>query len=381
MTMPRLTLPLKRALKEGFDEADVQRIWRGVLARSTRGPSAAAAWRWLVPRAALAMAVLAAVLVFGKWYRASRGPLELAAGGRLPSQLVVASSEAKRWVELADGSRIGLGPGTELDVLANSQTEFLTLLNQGRSTFEVRPGGTRRWVIECGLATVEVLGTKFSIERSPERLQILVSSGVVLVRGELVPGRVQRCRAGEHIVVTDPAMAVARAVPSVPELPIASASPSNDHTTPSDSPALPYAGASARNSSSAEPAPSSGRHAELDELVTRADSARQAGNFDQAAALLERAVEVGGTDPRAAIAALTLARLAMHRSPERASRALSAVLATGAPRGLEEDAMARLVEARARAGDRDGARQAALDYERRFPDGARLAEVKRWSAD
>jgi transmembrane sensor len=379
--MSKLTLPLLPVLKEGFNETDVQRIWRGVLARSTRGASAPAGWRWIAPRAALAMALLAAALVFWNWYRPSRGPLELAAGGRPPSQLVVASSEAKRWVELADGSKIGLGPGTALDVLANSETEFLTFLRQGKSTFEVRPGGTRRWVIECGLATVEVLGTKFSIERSPGKLHILVSSGVVLVRGELVPDRVQRCRAGEHMVVTDPAAVVAHAVPSVANAPMASSSPASDRAVPSESPDLPRAAASVRVSSGSESVTGSKDQLEIDELVTRADSARQAGDLDQAATLLERAVAVGGKNPKAAIAALTLARLAMDRSPERASRALSVVLATGAPRGLEEDAMARLVEARARAGDREGARQAALDYERRFPDGSRLAEVRRWSAD
>jgi len=47
--------------------------------------------------------------------------------------------------------------------------------------------------------------------------------------------------------------------------------------------------------------------------------------------------------------------------------------------GLEEDARARLVEAHARAGHGERAREAAADYERHFPRGSRLAEVRRWA--
>ena len=71
----------------------------------------------------------------------------------------------------------------------------------------------------------------------------------------------------------------------------------------------------------------------------------------------------------------------MTQAPERAERALSAVLKAGAARGLEEDVLARLVEARARMGNPSGAQSLARDYQRRFPEGAHRAEVERWAAE
>jgi hypothetical protein len=42
--------------------------------------------------------------------------------------------------------------------------------------------------------------------------------------------------------------------------------------------------------------------------------------------------------------------------------------------------MATLVEAHARAGQREGAAQAAHAYEERYPKGRREAEVRRWAS-
>jgi len=119
----------------------------------------------------------------------------------------------------------------------------------------------------------------------------------------------------------------------------------------------------------------------LDQLVREADAARRAGDLDTATELLERTVREAGNDPRGALAALTLARLNQNRSPAKVAWALGTALGSGAPRGLEEDLLARLVQARAQSGDRAGAKRAALEYQRRFPSGARLDEVRRWAAE
>ncbi|MBN2196659.1 MAG: FecR domain-containing protein [Polyangiaceae bacterium] len=366
--MSRLRLPVGDALRDGFDEVDVQRVWRGIHGHAAAASDRRRAWRWGAPGVALAAAALILLLVLVPRGNAPVRPLELSDGG-LPATLAAAAGEPERTVELSDGSRIVLGAGASLDVLSNEAGSFLTALRHGHTRFDVRPERDRRWVIECGIATVEVVGTAFSIDRGPDRVEVAVERGTVIVRGDRVPDQVQRLSTGERLVVTRPKPAVAGGPASAPER---AASPSAGQP------------ASAPSSTATPPTPSptsAQAPIRIDDLVRRADAARAAGDVALATELLERVVnETSADDPRRALAALTLARLNMAQSPERASRALSSALASTPP-GLEEDVLARLVEARARAGDREGARQAAQRYERRFPSGARLAEVRRWIAE
>ena len=56
-------------------------------------------------------------------------------------------------------------------------------------------------------------------------------------------------------------------------------------------------------------------------------------------------------------------------------------IALGLPGGLAEDAYARLVEARSRAGDGAGARAAASEYAQKYPNGSRASTIQRWVGD
>ena len=373
--MTRLPLPVGDALRDGFTEVDVQRVWRGIQARGAAATARDRARRWTVPVAVLAAA--AALLLFLS-PRAARdsGPLRLAGGGE-PQVLLGPATVAEQTVELTDGSRIVLAAGTTLDVLSNEPGSFLTALRRGRSRFDVRPDPDRRWVIECGLATVEVVGTAFTVDRRPDRLEVAVERGTVLVRGDRVPDQVQRLSAGERLVIEAPRGSSPPA--PAPRRPATSAPAAPAHPVPAAS--TPASEASPDGATSAPRRAGTRAGDPIDELVRRADAARSRGDVALAAELLERAVsEAPPGDPRRALAALTLARLDGSRAPDRASRALDRAL-SDAPSGLQEDVLARLVEARARAGDREGARRAAAEYELRFPAGARLAEVRRWTAE
>jgi len=83
-------------------------------------------------------------------------------------------------------------PRRSLEVLNNDQSSFSTALRRGRATFEVHPGGPRRWTVEGGLATIEVVGTEFTLERGPESAGGHRAPGRGAVRGEHVPDRVQK---------------------------------------------------------------------------------------------------------------------------------------------------------------------------------------------
>ncbi|WP_394825200.1 FecR domain-containing protein [Pendulispora albinea] len=480
MKVADLKTPLREHLEDGFDEADLHRTWRGVqrqLARREVGANRHALW-------AIAFGSVMAALAFvlwlahGPWF--SAGPLRLARGP-LPSELGGPGAAAP--MEFSDGSRVTLAPNSHLEVLQNSGDAFVTALRRGRSNFEVHPGGPRRWVIECGLATVEVVGTAFSIQRDAGRVGVSVERGVVVVRGEQVPGHEKRLVAGDQLEIVGAEAALAgpessaaesfrsfpqplhfsqddRSTPSadgvadVPGAPLLkspyaapvamapapvatapaasapAASESLAATAPvatepaasesfvatappeayapfavapgssapatvlpplsSSQPAGPLAPAApppaAGPLASAAPASAAGPLASaapmpdpVDIMLREADRAQRTGDRRRAADVLHRVIQDAHGDPRASFAAFTLARLTMEDDPRASAALLSAMIEAGAPRGLEEDARARLVEAYARAGERARAQSAAADYERRFPRGSRLTEVRRWA--
>ena len=125
---------------------------------------------------------------------------------------------------------------------------------------------------------------------------------------------------------------------------------------------------------------SSTQTASVDDLLALADVARLSGHPADAVTPLTRVMTEHADDPRAPLAAFTLGRLSLDAlgRPAQAAAAFQRAIQLGLPQSLREDAYARMVEARARAGDEAGASAAALDYEQHFPDGKRLREVQRW---
>jgi transmembrane sensor len=227
-------------------------------------------------------------------------------------------------IALDDGSRIELDPGSRLETIENGPTRFSTLLARGRARFSVRPGGRRRWVVEGGLATIEVVGTVFVVERGDEGVRVSVERGVVIVRGERVPDRVRRLTAGESIFIPRQApVAAAAPVEPVPaHLPERAQAPPG-RTAPEQT------------------------EDELDALQRRADTARRRGDVGSAIALLRRAMasaEPG--DPRTAIVLFTIGRLEMdaRHDTARAREAFERALALGRPEHLEPQARRRLEE-------------------------------------
>ena len=120
--------------------------------------------------------------------------------------------------------------------------------------------------------------------------------------------------------------------------------------------------------------------ASLDVLLLASDTMRLTGQPDRALDYLDRAAVLAESDARAPLVAFTRGRLlltALSR-PYDAAEAFARARAL-APRGsLAMDALAREVEARAQAGDAVAARARAEEYVARYPNGLRLAAVRRW---
>ena len=113
-------------------------------------------------------------------------------------------------------------------------------------------------------------------------------------------------------------------------------------------------------------------------LLAAADAARLQGRAQEGAALLRRIVQQHRADPRAPLAAFTLGRLLLMElaQPRQAAAAFADARAL-APHGpFAEDALAREVEAWAKAGDDAKARARAQDYLRAYPSGRRVPAVR-----
>jgi transmembrane sensor len=411
----RLPTPVRRTLRSGLDEVALARVWRRVEARRRatsggelliRGWAAAVRQRGFGAAAMLAAVVGIVVLVWAASSRHSRdgaaGPLRTADGRELAT-MAEASGDARTFF-LTDGSIVTLKAGATLRVLENDGAAVVALLASGGARFDVQPGGPRRWTIECGVAAIEVVGTRFSIERQPGRVRVAVEHGTVLVRGDRVPDRVEKLTDGDALEVTETGAPVAAPKTLVPSptgfesvdastpLPRTAASPSSGAAAQAGDPAAaasspPWRELARRGEYSAAYAllgTSGIGHVSADgtvsDLLAVADVARLSGHPGEAVAALQHIVATYPDDPRAALAAFTLGRVELDALDDAADAAdaFARAIVLGVPDGLLEDAYARLVEARARAGDRAGARRAAQTYRERFPNGTRAASIDRW---
>lgn len=386
--MSRIRLPLKDHLQDPVDEAAIYRVALAVDARIEGRRRRRATRLLLVGVAAAAGALILATVHF----RRDPGPLLLADGGQIAT---VEASTTGHEIDLSDGSRIWLAPHARMEPVHSTSVAFSAIVAKGQADFDVRPGGPRRWTIECGLASVEVVGTAFSIERQPGWLRVGVRHGVVLVRSERIAERTRRLAAGETLQITDQVAtgpATSQEVRSDPA----------EKVTP-----MPVQRGVLEAQHGARRGPSekswrelarSGRHRDafaalgsdgvrresqrlgVNDLLALADVARLSGHPAEAVMPLDRILAEFAGDSQAPLAAFALGRLELDflGRPRAAVTAFRTSLELGVPSGLREDVRARLVEACARSGDVSAARRAAEEYRAEFPTGRHARAIDGW---
>jgi transmembrane sensor len=352
--MSKLKFPLKDSLRDPGDERALSRMWQAIDSRFPR-PHRKRSLA-LVAGPVFAVAAGVALVVF---LRHDAGPLRLATGAAVAA--VDAPAGGVR-LAMSDGSAIELATGARFEPIESSASTFIGVLEQGTGTFDVRPGGPRRWQIECGLATVEVIGTRFSCARAPGRLLVNVEHGVVLVRGERVPSRTRRLAAGESLEVLE--------AQEAPASPAGAADGDGAAAATAEPVAQPDRSAVTRagNGSGWRELARSGHHREafatlgaqgirreakrlgIADLFALADVARLSGHPADAVGPLQRIVDGFPRDPQAPLAAFALGRLQLDDldRPQAAAAAFSRALELGAPQSVRENVRARLEEARAR---------------------------------
>ncbi len=409
--------PLAELLQAGFSEHSVPALWHRIQGRLYQPPSALwrPARRW--PLFAALASVATVVALVGLFLIRANSPLQLSSGEMPPALIAEATP---RSVELSDGSSIRVAQQSRLEVVSNDANTFVTALTRGSATFEVNPKAQRRWIIEVGLTSVEVVGTRFTVTRTESEVAVSVTKGLVLVRGDTVPGGQQRLGAGQalrtstshrlahndashdqaevahsgsaHVEAADAAhVSEAR----VDDLPLAddddaSIAQAQAAKKPASIETDWAVGASRPRPSSAEksliaaPAhdtaePPTNVPLDIEALFAEADRARESGDLGRSLAYFERVITTAPHfDPRRGLAAMSVARMTMRSNPARAAAALRSTL-DGMPAALQENANARLVEAYAKSGQTKNAQSAAQRYLERFPNGRRAEDVRRWA--
>jgi transmembrane sensor len=384
-----LPLPVSKLFESREPEARLRRVWLAVESRRRRRT---------LPRAykLLAAAVIAAMVPLGAWLLMEHS--RQARNAQLVER-IVEPGDQPRALNFGAGARVTVGPGARLDVLEQAADGVALALRRGLAQFDIPPGGARRWKVESAGVTVEVVGTQFSVERSRSSVRVEVQRGRVLVRGTEVPDRVQALEAGRVLVVeTVPveqaaspqgpasapsaAEAVMRAPEPGPPAPSADPSASRDSASSWRKAASEQDWQRAWDALGPEGvAKQTQQTGSIEDLFTLADVARRSGHPDAAIRPLQEIVKRHARDPRASVASFTLGRLWLDAlgNPGQAVGAFRRALALELPKTLAEDAEARLVEALARAGRVDEARVAADQYRSHHPNGARRADVDRWS--
>ena len=358
--------PLRRHLRDDLAESQVKSMWERIDHTPAR-----ARRPWLLLCLAGAALVLLVVGALRNWREPEARQLALLSG-KTPSVLSATGSPVASRFD--DGSQVSLTGGARLEVLRNDTRSFVTALRRGAATFDVKPGGPRHWIVEAGELSVEVVGTRFRVERQGEATRVSVDHGIVLVRGERVPGGSVRLTAGTSFELPTATAERADEPPSQPAPAEPSAIPPGD-TLPGSASSVAVMAAAGAASSSGEPAPGDA----VDRALGAADLARRQGDAAGVVSSFELAWQQAAPgDARRGLAALSLARLLMTGRPAQAARILRSSL-SDMPQALLEDASVRLVEAESRAGNHEAAQRAAEDYSRRFPAGRRAEEVRRWS--
>lgn len=340
--------PVGKTLRRTVDEARIEAGWENVRARRSRPR----VLRRAAKVAPVVVLVAALVLVVRAWIgvpgpvatpmAASTAvsptvvvaPLALADGAALPP--VIAADESTALVPLADGSRLEIGEHTRLTPKAGPAERVELSLERGKTTFDVKPGGPRMWVVDAGPVIVRVLGTRFTVARDGEAVRVMVERGKVQVEGG---GATTILVAGQEW---------------------------KNHATPASTPVV-------TKPQDPRPAPA------VRDAMDRADELRRTGRAREAVSVLRGIVDSG--DARAPLAAFTLGKIHAEDLGDAGSAArwFERALALGLPAGLDEEACARAVESWSRAGARAEATRARERYETRFPGGRHLARVRTWA--
>lgn len=201
---------LEQAIAHRIGYLRLRAAWRRAdRLAALKAPRAAKVAPYLQPRIAIAAGLLTAVLCGGSyfaWLHLQNRNVYTTGIGRMQT------------VRLADGSRMELNTDTHLHA-AVTDTERTVTLDAGEAYFDVVHDAKRPFVVYAGNRRITDLGTKFSVFRKGDDVQVVVTEGRVRVDVLNTPataapvvatgGNMVIARAEETLVVAKPAAEIA----------------------------------------------------------------------------------------------------------------------------------------------------------------------------
>lgn len=328
-------------------------------------------------------------------------------------------------LRLADGSLASPRKNSAVAVRQEADSRVVIELLHGSAEFAVSKNPGRLFRVEASGVAVEVLGTRFVVDKQPLsdgwRVAVTVTEGRVRV---LFSAQQAQLVAGERAEFQVPRDAIAPPSPEPPTLPPSPGSrlmPPKASSPTGDKPASIATGKSAAAPRPAEPArwkqlASEGRYDQAYEqvfagganpkaaggtggddavilspiaaashsaadLLLLADVARLSRHPKAAVSSLRQLLDGHSDDPRAPLAAFTLGRVLLDDLglPREAAESFRRTQALDGDGPMAQDALAREVEAWSRAGDRVRCRERAREYIRLYPGGRRLQAVRHYA--
>ncbi|WP_224360443.1 FecR domain-containing protein [Hyalangium versicolor] len=300
-------------------------------------------------------------------------------------------------VAIGEDARVVMPIGAPVRTLHSEPGLLWLELEHGSMRFRVAPQHGRLVRVSAGAVEVEVVGTAFSVTRGDEQVSVVVTEGRVRVRtgaretllaaGEQGTFRAEALAPEAVGAPTGPAEVTTEASedgggPAMPPAPSVAPTPrppgKKSVRRPVTWRALAEQGdfQTAWSALQREGAPDD----EPGDLLRAADVARLSGHPEASLAPLRRVLSHFRGDPRASLAAFTLGRVLLDDlgNPREAADAFLEAHAL-APKGpLAPDALARAVEAQARAGDAAAARSTAERFVDEFPQSRRVDAVRQW---
>jgi transmembrane sensor len=293
----------------------------------------------------------------------------------------------------------------DVRVLPQEDGVEIAQLTAGGAWFDVRPNPNRTFRVEAGDVVVEVLGTRFAVDRAERGVRVLVDHGRVRVKwkgGERIltngeDGWFPLSDSATASLTPEPAAPAAALEPEPAVAAIAEPAP---EAQPAELPRPKKLAPAAKPKPIAEPASEaptwqqlakSGDHEaafialqrtnpadDPEELLLAADVARLSRHPDHSVAPLKQLLARHSADGRAPLAAFTLGRVLLDQlaQPAAAAEAFGRARALDPTGPLAEDALARHVGAAALAGNRDEATRLATEYLTQFPNGRSVRAVK-----
>jgi ferric-dicitrate binding protein FerR (iron transport regulator) len=299
-----------------------------------------------------AVALAAAAILLAWSLRDRRATISLVAlparsvpaedGAPSPEPAIATPFSPDRRVYFADGSFADLRDArSRLEARVSNPTAVDVVLEEGGARFEVARRPNRRFRVWVASSYVEVVGTVFTVDRSQKGVRVSVERGAVnVVSGQ----KKTRVSAGSGSISVAASSAQLRR----------------------------QSGAPARSAPQDEPGA----------WLLASEMARRDGRPEEALELLRRLLERHGDDPRAPYTSFIMGRVLLeelHR-PRDAAAAFARVAMIDVNTPLAQDALAREVESWSRAGNKQRASERAAAYIERYPGGARVEEVRRYSA-